>query len=108
MTDKDELVDKLDAWLFNLRLECSGGSLSAIEEVAIGGAVLKLSDLLDVLESLTSERDKWRKLAAEANEALSRCLDHMDEHSSEPAFEAYQAGLAALTAFNTATGDSHE
>lgn len=49
MTDK-ELVDKLDAWLFNLRLECSGGSLSAIEEVAIGGAVLKLSDLLDVLE----------------------------------------------------------
>jgi hypothetical protein len=37
-------------WLRNLRLETSGASLCEIEAIAIGGAVLKLSDLLTLLE----------------------------------------------------------
>ena len=41
--------DHLDQWLFNVELECSGASLWPLEEVAIGGAVLKLSDLLTAL-----------------------------------------------------------
>lgn len=43
---KDQLLEE---WLFNVELECSGASLCAIEEIAIGGAVLKLTDLLTVL-----------------------------------------------------------
>lgn len=51
-TDLIELSvsEHLEQWLFNVELECCGASLSAIEEIAIGGAVLKMADLLKVLQ----------------------------------------------------------
>lgn len=45
-----DIADKLHAWQFNVSLECSGGSLRAIDKIALGGAVLKLTDLRDVLD----------------------------------------------------------
>lgn len=47
--DLEALADQRDMWLFNLELECSGASLWPLEEVVIGGAVLKMADLLKVL-----------------------------------------------------------
>ena len=41
--------DLLGQWLFNTELECSGASLAPLMEIAIGGAVLKIADLLTVL-----------------------------------------------------------
>lgn len=48
-SSETDLRDMLDQWLFNVELECGGGSLWPIEEIAVGGAVLKMADLLKVL-----------------------------------------------------------
>lgn len=48
MSDPSEVID---TWLFNLDLELSGASLSPLEEVVVGGAVLSLYELRDALEA---------------------------------------------------------
>lgn len=45
-----DLKETIESWRFNVELECNGISLSAIEKIAIGGAVLELNSLLPVLE----------------------------------------------------------
>ncbi len=47
---KGDLKAVIEAWRVNVELECSGASLSAIERIAIGGAILELESLLPVLE----------------------------------------------------------
>lgn len=55
---KDDLAEMIEAWRFNVELECSGASMCAIDEIAIGGAVLKLASLLPVLEFAASALPK--------------------------------------------------
>lgn len=43
---EDKSLDKLDAWRFNVMLECQGGDGKCV----IGGAVLNLNDLLAILD----------------------------------------------------------
>lgn len=43
---EDMATDKLDAWRFNVMLECQGGN----GECVIGGAELNLNDLLAILD----------------------------------------------------------
>lgn len=65
-------------WLRNLRLETSGASLCEIEAIAIGGSVLKLSDLLALLEhddTAIAELQAQVEAMREANSRLSDILD---------------------------------
>lgn len=51
-------ADHLEAWRFNVALECSGASLCAIESIAVGGAVLTMASLLEALEWASTEIDR--------------------------------------------------
>ena len=52
----DELLKKIDAWAFNVRLECSGQPKPF--SVVMGGAILAMDDLVEILEWAQTEAAK--------------------------------------------------
>lgn len=46
---RDQDLEALDAWAFNVMLECCGDNARLPMEIAIGGAVLNLHDLDRIL-----------------------------------------------------------
>lgn len=53
-----ELADALEAWAFNVRLECMHPDAGDKIECAIGGAILDLRDLARILTALRSPSDR--------------------------------------------------
>lgn len=71
-----DLKETIERWRFNVELECSGASLSAIEKIAVGGEVLELKSLLPVFDHISA-------LEAQLEEARGIMRDLADDLDAE-------------------------